>query len=112
MTRKRAEKRKWPDYDPDRPRERSADHQVEFGLAVIADWVADGRRRVGWSQSVLESYSGVDQTVISRLERGVMTSLGIARLAAIIGALAGQGLETRRVARRRDADRIEMWLRR
>ena len=41
----------------------------------------------GWSQATLESKSGVDQTTISRLERGEQTGLSIRRLAAILDAL-------------------------
>ena len=41
----------------------------------------------GWSQQELEARSGVDQTTISRLERGVQHGLSIRRLAAILDAL-------------------------
>jgi transcriptional regulator with XRE-family HTH domain len=41
----------------------------------------------GWSQMDLERGSGVDQTTISRLERGVHRGLSIWRLAAILDAL-------------------------
>jgi transcriptional regulator with XRE-family HTH domain len=41
----------------------------------------------GWSQAELERRSGVDQTTISRLERGLQRGLSIRRLAAILDAL-------------------------
>ncbi len=41
----------------------------------------------GWSQRDLEHKSKVDQTTISRLERGVLGGLSIRRLAAILDAL-------------------------
>lgn len=41
----------------------------------------------GWSQQTLEARSGVDQTTISRLERGTQRGLSIRRLAAILDAL-------------------------
>lgn len=40
-----------------------------------------------WSQATLEFKSGVDQTTISRLERGQQTNICIKRLAAILDAL-------------------------
>jgi transcriptional regulator with XRE-family HTH domain len=40
-----------------------------------------------WSQKELEARSGVDQTTISRLERGAQRGLSIRRLAAILDAL-------------------------
>jgi transcriptional regulator with XRE-family HTH domain len=41
----------------------------------------------GWSQRDLEHRAQVDQTTISRLERGVLRGLSIRRLAAILDAL-------------------------
>jgi transcriptional regulator with XRE-family HTH domain len=41
----------------------------------------------GWSQATLEHRSHVDQTTISRLERGQQRGLSIRRLAAILDAL-------------------------
>jgi transcriptional regulator with XRE-family HTH domain len=44
---------------------------------------------VGYTQRHLERLSGVDQTTISRLENGRLTSLRLVRLAAIFLALSG-----------------------
>jgi transcriptional regulator with XRE-family HTH domain len=41
----------------------------------------------GWSQKELERRSGVDQTTISRLERGLQKGLSVRRLFAILKAL-------------------------
>ena len=65
--------------------------EIEHGLDVIGELVRGGRRDRGWSQYALERASGVDQTVISRLENGVLTSLRLIRLAAIFAALDGRG---------------------
>ena len=49
------------------------------------------RRRLwlGWTQRQLEAYSGIDQTVICRLENGKQYGLRWARLADLIDALGG-----------------------
>jgi transcriptional regulator with XRE-family HTH domain len=47
------------------------------------------RHRRGITQSSLERVSGVDQTVISRLERGLAPKFTLDRLVAVIGGLAG-----------------------
>ena len=41
----------------------------------------------GWSQKDLERMSGVDQTTISRFERGLQRGLSLPRIAAILDAL-------------------------
>ena len=41
----------------------------------------------GWSQRDVEIRSGVDQTVVSRFERGQQAGLSILRLAAMLAAL-------------------------
>jgi transcriptional regulator with XRE-family HTH domain len=51
--------------------------------------VRTARLRLGYSQRQLERLSGVDQTTISRLENGRLTSLRLVRLAAIFVALRG-----------------------
>jgi ribosome-binding protein aMBF1 (putative translation factor) len=61
---------------------------VEVGLDVIGRMVLDGRRRANLSQGQLERMSGVDQTTISRLERGRLPGISLSRLAAILGTLA------------------------
>ena len=65
--------------------------EIEHGLALIGEQVREGRRDRRWTQFALERASGVDQTVISRLENGHLTSLRLIRLAAIFAALDGHG---------------------
>jgi predicted transcriptional regulator len=65
--------------------------EIRHGLAVIGDVVRSGRRERRWTQFALERASGVDQTVVSRLENGRLTSLRLTRLAAIFAALDGKG---------------------
>jgi DNA-binding Xre family transcriptional regulator len=72
--------------NPDRPGPDR--HLVEIGLDVIGRMVLDARRRANVSQGQLERMSGVDQTTISRLERGKLPGISLNRLAAVLGALA------------------------
>jgi len=51
--------------------------------------IRTARLRLGYTQRHLERLSGVDQTTISRLENGRLTSLRLVRLAAIFLALTG-----------------------
>ena len=60
---------------------------AEIGLAQIASWVKEGRRATRMTQQLVENISGVDQTVISRLENGRLHSIRFVRLAAVIGAI-------------------------
>lgn len=74
----------WATFDavPPRTRERRADVLARMGRAQL-------RLRLfrGWSQQDLERSSGVDQTTISRFERGRQSGLSIQRLAAMLEAL-------------------------
>jgi len=49
------------------------------------------RRRITlrWSQRDLERVSGVDQTVISRLENGVLSGMRFSRFARLVAAMNG-----------------------
>jgi predicted transcriptional regulator len=60
---------------------------VEIGLLELGRWVKHARRTKGMTQQHLENITGVDQSVISRLENGRLTSLRLHRLAALVGAL-------------------------
>ena len=72
-------------FEPELPT-RTIDALV--GLAIL-------RLRVyrGLSQEKLERLSGVDQTVISRLENGRLAGLRRSRFARLVGALGGLALE-------------------
>ncbi len=63
--------------------------EIEHGLEIIGHDLRQARRARLMTQQALENWSGVDQTTISRLERGELTSLRLIRLAAIVAALSG-----------------------
>ena len=69
----------WWAERPARPRPKA--------LAKIGRAVLRLRLYRGWSQAELEHRAKVDQTTISRLERGEQRGLGIRRLASILDAL-------------------------
>lgn len=58
-----------------------------------ARWVGEAIRRRRWelvmSQRELEARSGVDQTVISRLENGRLKAFRFGQFLALVGALGG-----------------------
>jgi DNA-binding XRE family transcriptional regulator len=57
------------------------------GLAELGAWMKRLRRHAGMTQYQLETVTGVDQTVISKLENGKQMSLRLTRLATVIGVL-------------------------
>jgi transcriptional regulator with XRE-family HTH domain len=65
--------------------------QIDHGLRAIGRDIRAARHARWWTQQALENASGVDQSVISRLENGQLTSLRLIRLAAIVAALEGHG---------------------
>jgi predicted XRE-type DNA-binding protein len=71
----------------ERPSHISVTAVAEIGLAQIAVWVKAGRQATHMTQQHVENVSGVDQTVISRLENGKVHSMRLVRLAAVIGAI-------------------------
>ena len=62
-------------------------------MVDIGRWIYRSRRLAGLSQRQLETSSGVDQTIISKLENGRLRTLRLIRLAAIVGALAERDRE-------------------
>ena len=71
----------------DRPR----DPQEQHGFELIGAELKRRRRALGWSQRNLEAYSGIDQTVISRLENGKQYGIRWSRFAVLVDALGGIG---------------------
>jgi transcriptional regulator with XRE-family HTH domain len=69
------------------------------GYARIGRLVRRRRERIGLSQRQLQLLSGVDQSVISRLETGQLRGLRFSRLARLVDALGGIG----------DADPLPAW---
>jgi transcriptional regulator with XRE-family HTH domain len=68
-----------------------ADPTVRRGMAVIAEVVRRGRQGAGITQLRLAEASGLHQATISRLERGLLRSMRLVRLARVIGALVEFG---------------------
>jgi hypothetical protein len=58
-----------------------------LGLTELGVWLKQLRREAGLTQCAVEVRSGVDQTVISRLENGRQMSLRLTRLATVVGVL-------------------------
>jgi hypothetical protein len=58
------------------------------GLTELGAWLKQLRRNAGMTQYQIERITGVDQTVISKLENGRQMSLRLTRLATVIGVLA------------------------
>src|SRR3954453_11042936 len=65
------------------------DPQRQHGFDLFGETLRRRRRWLGWTQRQLGAYSGIDQTVISRLENGKQYGLRWARLADLIDALGG-----------------------
>jgi hypothetical protein len=59
---------------------------IEPSEVMLGDWLARWRRAVGVSQRVLAARAGIDQSGLSRLERGLQR-IGSRRLARLIAAL-------------------------
>ena len=71
----------------DRPR----DPQEQHGFDLIGAGVKVRRVALGWSQRVLEAQSGIDQTVISRIENGKQYGIRWSLFARLVDALGGIG---------------------
>lgn len=61
------------------------------GLRLIGRALRQGRHARGWTQYQLEQVSGVDQTIISRLENGRLEGVAFRKVAALARALEGTG---------------------
>jgi DNA-binding Xre family transcriptional regulator len=62
---------------------------VQRGWELIGVTVKRRRFAIRWSQRDLERASGVDQTVISRLENGRLSGLRFSRFARLVAAMNG-----------------------
>ncbi len=74
-----------PWANPEPPR----DPLVQKGLTLLGAAMRRARLRKGWSQRDLEARTGVDQSTISRFERGDRVGMRFSRLCLIVGALDG-----------------------
>lgn len=75
------------------------DERTMRGYGRIGRLVRRRRERIGLSQRDLHRLSGIDQSVISRLETGRLRGLRFSRLARLVDALGGIG----------DADPLPAW---
>ena len=69
------------------------DPASQIALERFGAWIRERRLQAQLSQAQLERRSGLDQTAISRLERGRLGGLRLHRLAAVFAALDGLTLE-------------------
>jgi transcriptional regulator with XRE-family HTH domain len=65
------------------------DAQEQRGFDLLGAQIRRKRQSLGWTQRRLEAYSGIDQTVISRIENGKQYGLRWVRLARLVDALDG-----------------------
>src|SRR5262245_34128672 len=77
--------------------------EEQRGFDLVGATIRRKRRAHGWSQRTLEAYSGIDQTVISRLENGKQYGLRWVRFARLVDAL--DGLEAYAMPRSESLDR-------
>ena len=69
--------------------ERPRDPQEQHGFDLIGAIVKRRRVSLGWTQRYVEAVSGIDQTVISRIENGKQYGLRWSRFALLVDALGG-----------------------
>jgi ribosome-binding protein aMBF1 (putative translation factor) len=74
----------------------NADPSILRGLELIGQVVYEGRRRAGVTQRRLAELADVDQSTISRLERGRLNGLRLKRLASILATLEWLAPSTKR----------------
>ena len=74
-----------PWANPEPPR----DPLVQKGLTLLGAAMRRARLRKGWSQRDLEARTGVDQSTISRFERGDRVGMRFSRLCLIVSVLDG-----------------------
>ena len=65
------------------------DLQEQRCFDLIGAQIRRKRHWLGWTQRRLEAYSGIDQTVISRIENGKQYGLRWVRFARLVDALDG-----------------------
>jgi transcriptional regulator with XRE-family HTH domain len=79
-------------------REPLADSRRQRGWVLLGAAIRRRRLSLQWTQRVLEAESGIDQTVISRVENGKQYGLRWSRFAELVDALGGldaRGFEAR-----------------
>lgn len=76
----------WDSFDLE-----DSDQTARDGFRLIGRLFQRRRHRLGMTQRTLELVSGVDQTVLSRLETGQLRGIRWSRLAKVVAALGGIG---------------------
>ena len=74
----------WESFDV-----RRADPFMVVGTRLLGQMVAARRNDLGWSQRDLARHVGCHQSVISRLERGLLLGIRYRRFARIVAVLGG-----------------------
>jgi transcriptional regulator with XRE-family HTH domain len=69
--------------------QRLRDPIQQRGLDIVGAAIKRRRLALGWTQRFLEAQSGIDQTVISRIENGRQYGLRWTRFADLVAALGG-----------------------
>lgn len=72
---------------------RERDPRSQLGWEIIGRMVRRRRDALRWSQRDLERASGVSQSMISRLENGVLSGMRFSRFARLVAALNGLDLD-------------------
>ena len=70
---------------------RPRDPQEQHGFDLIGAEIKRRRLALRWTQRFLEAQSGIDQTVISRIENGKQYGIRWSRFALLVDALGGFG---------------------
>jgi transcriptional regulator with XRE-family HTH domain len=70
-------------------REPLTDSRRQRGWDLLGAAIRRRRLSLQWTQRLLEAESGIDQTVISRIENGKQYGLRWSRLAELVDALGG-----------------------
>jgi transcriptional regulator with XRE-family HTH domain len=92
---------------PVRPR----DQEQQDGFDAVGAMVRRRRVWLGWSQRYLEMRSGVDQTVISRIENGKQYGIRWSRFATLVGSMGGLDLPDPAAAPRPRPQHRSLWRR-
>jgi transcriptional regulator with XRE-family HTH domain len=66
---------------------------VQRGWELLGAAVKRRRETIGWSQRDLQRATGIHQSVISRLENGVLMGIRFSKFARLVAALNGLELE-------------------
>jgi len=63
--------------------------EVQLGWEILGAMVKRRRVALGWSQRDLQRASGLHQTGVSRLERGILSGIRFSMFARVVAAMNG-----------------------